>query len=55
MQSFWLDDGLCSLVQLHSVVSLVDAVNFRKLIDSLNVPKDEDNSNTIAENELMMR
>lgn len=55
MQTFWLDEGVGSRVQLHQTIALVDCLNFRKKADSAEVPKDEDETNVLAENELLLR
>ena len=55
MQTFWLDEGVGSRVQLHQTIALVDSLNFRKHADSTEVPKDEDEMNTHPENELLLR
>ena len=36
VQTFWLDDGLLSKVQLHSCVSLIDAKEFPVKLESTN-------------------
>ena len=55
VQSFWLDEGLCSKVKLHSVVTVIDSVNFTVHLDNETVPQDEDQTNEFPENELLLR
>ena len=55
VQTFWLDEGVGSRVQLHQTIAVVDTLNFRKHADSQEVPKDEDEQNAHPENELLLR
>ncbi len=42
VQTFWLDEGVGSKVQLHQTITVIDAVHFGKHVDTVTVPKDED-------------
>ena len=55
VQTFWLDEGVGSKVQLHQTIALIDSLNFLKNIDSLEIQKDEDLSNDKPLNELLLR
>ena len=55
VQTFWLDEGVGSKVQLHQTIAMVDSVNFLKHADSLVIPRDEDDTNVLPENELLAR
>ena len=65
VQTFWLDDGLQSKVQLHSCVSLIDAKEFPAKLESTSKRNDEGQQQNIGdvstadsdypENELLLR
>ena len=64
VQTFWLDDELCSKVALHSCVSLIDAREFPKKLDSTLKRQEESKQNLgqvsttdseFPENELLLR
>jgi G3E family GTPase len=66
VQSFWLDDQLCSKVQLHSCIALVDSLTFTKKLQNSETKSMKDSSfvgdqsatNQVSEhpeNELLMR
>ena len=55
VQTFWLDEGVGSKVQLHQTISVIDTLNFQKHVSSVEVLKDEDDQNTHPENELLLR
>ena len=41
IQTFWVDDGLGSLVRLHQTVALIDAKNFPSKFKSEELAKEE--------------
>jgi G3E family GTPase len=45
-ETFWVDDGLGSLVRLHQTVALVDAKNFPSKFKSDKLAKEEEKSET---------
>ena len=64
VQTFWLDDELCSKVALHSCVSLIDCREFPKKLDSTAKRQEEAKENIgqvstsdsdFPENELLLR
>mmetsp|Transcript_7009 Transcript_7009/g.11771 ORF Transcript_7009/g.11771 Transcript_7009/m.11771 type:complete len:137 (+) Transcript_7009:150-560(+) len=55
IQSFWLDEGLCSKVRLHQAISVVDTLTFSKKLESELVVEDKDRQNSLPENELLLR
>jgi G3E family GTPase len=65
IQTFWVDDGLGSLVRLHQTVALIDAKNFPSKFKSDRLAKEEEKSETsllseepevsFTERELLMR
>ena len=62
MQTFWLDDGLQSKVQLHSCISLIDAKQFPAKLDSVSKSNQARTVGEVAtadsdypENELLLR
>lgn len=55
VQTFWLDEGVGSKVQLHQTIAVVDSLNFTKQVESIQIEKDEDDKNTHPENELLLR
>ena len=42
VQTFWLDEGVGSRVQLHQTIAVIDSINFLKYVDSISIPKDQD-------------
>ena len=64
VQTFWLDDELCSKVALHSCVTLIDCREFPKKLDSTAKRQEESKENIgqvstsdsdFPENELLLR
>ena len=64
VQTFWLDDELCSKVALHSCVTLIDCREFPKKLDSTAKRQEEAKENIgqvstqdsdFPENELLLR
>ena len=55
VQTFWLDEGVGSKVQLHQTIAVVDSLNFNSQVENLQIQKDDDDQNTYPENELLLR
>ena len=48
VQSFWLDDNLCSKVQLHSCIALIDSLTFSQKLDNSQSSADKKDVKTFA-------
>eukprot|EP00347_Sterkiella_histriomuscorum_P011440 403372445 len=55
IQTFWVDDGLCSKIVLHQTIGVIDTVNFETKMQNHALVKNEDEPAQFSESDLLLR